>query len=253
MSGTAGEVPLPLSPLSLPQPPALADGAGAIRAGAESAGSSSSLPVPPNGALQAAITQPRGSPVPALQMAEVIEGVGVENKPPLTVSYSSGRSAASGSRDGRTPSITWPRDEDSDEDEYADCSPGDEPNAVLKRMNTLGPFRSNRSTASSGSGSLRLSLSGMLGTDSQQSPPNLDLSASMDHALHPELHKLVLKFTTMSEGTELPSFVVGREGATIGRSPQNTISIPNDSCMQESEHAVIEWRGEEGSFFIQDR
>ncbi len=66
-----------------------------------------------------------------------------------------------------------------------------------------------------------------------------------------KLDMIVLKFTTMSEGTNQQSYVVGRNGASIGRGKDNTICIQNDVCMSKSEHAIIEWR--EGSFYLLDQ
>ncbi|CAM9608520.1 unnamed protein product [Chrysoparadoxa australica] len=72
-----------------------------------------------------------------------------------------------------------------------------------------------------------------------------------DNEPYPDLHQVVLKFTTVSEGIEMPSFAVSRKGATIGRGPDNTISIPNDPCMKQRKHAVIEYRS--SGFYIQDQ
>ncbi len=66
-----------------------------------------------------------------------------------------------------------------------------------------------------------------------------------------KLDMIVLKFTTMSEGTDQQSYVVGRDGASIGQGKDNSICIQNDTCMSESEHAIIEWR--EGSFYLLDQ
>ncbi len=66
-----------------------------------------------------------------------------------------------------------------------------------------------------------------------------------------KLDKIVLKFTTMVEGIDQQSFVVGRNGASIGQGNDNSICIPNDTCMTESEHVIIEWR--EGSFYLFDQ
>ncbi|CAM9694934.1 unnamed protein product [Pylaiella littoralis] len=65
------------------------------------------------------------------------------------------------------------------------------------------------------------------------------------------LPEIILKFTTAADGTQAPSFAVGRDGATVGRGAGNDISIPSDSCMGESDHASILWRG--GAFHVEDR
>ncbi|CAN0441479.1 unnamed protein product, partial [Discosporangium mesarthrocarpum] len=63
------------------------------------------------------------------------------------------------------------------------------------------------------------------------------------------LEQVVLKFTTVAEGNETPSFTVGRSGATVGRLPGNSISIPSDACMRERDHASIIWQ--DGHFHVQ--
>lgn len=66
------------------------------------------------------------------------------------------------------------------------------------------------------------------------------------------LSEIILKFTTVADGNQASSFAVRREeGATVGRGAGNDISIPNDSCMGESDHASIVWRG--GAFHVEDR
>lgn len=66
------------------------------------------------------------------------------------------------------------------------------------------------------------------------------------------LSEIILKFTTVADGNQASSFAVRREkGATVGRGPRNDISIPNDSCMGELDHASIVWR--EGAFHVEDR
>lgn len=63
------------------------------------------------------------------------------------------------------------------------------------------------------------------------------------------LTQVILKFTTVADGNEAPSFAVGRGGATVGRGSCNDISIPTDACMKESDHASIVWK--EGAFHVQ--
>lgn len=63
------------------------------------------------------------------------------------------------------------------------------------------------------------------------------------------LTQVILKFTTVADGNEAPSFAVGREGATVGRGTDNDICIPADSCMDERDHASIVWK--EGAFHMQ--
>ncbi len=66
-----------------------------------------------------------------------------------------------------------------------------------------------------------------------------------------KLDKIVLKFTTMAEDVTQQSFVVGRDGASIGQGSSNSICIKNDAYMSETEHAIVEWR--EGSFYLLDQ
>ncbi|CAM9858483.1 unnamed protein product, partial [Scytosiphon promiscuus] len=66
------------------------------------------------------------------------------------------------------------------------------------------------------------------------------------------LSQIILKFTTVADGNDASSFTIEREhGATVGRGACNDISIPNDSCMGESDHASIVWR--DGAFHVEDR
>jgi len=66
-----------------------------------------------------------------------------------------------------------------------------------------------------------------------------------------KLDRIVLKFATIAEGVDQQSYVVGRDGASIGRGQCNSICIRNDTCMSESKHATIEWR--DGSFYLLDQ
>lgn len=65
------------------------------------------------------------------------------------------------------------------------------------------------------------------------------------------LSQVILKFTTVTDGNEPPSFAVGTDGATIGRGSCNDISIPTDQSMVESDHASIVWK--ENAFHLQVR
>eukprot|EP01006_Ploeotia_vitrea_P020904 TRINITY_DN53229_c0_g1_i1.p1 TRINITY_DN53229_c0_g1~~TRINITY_DN53229_c0_g1_i1.p1 ORF type:complete len:651 (+),score=-15.72 TRINITY_DN53229_c0_g1_i1:141-1955(+) len=63
---------------------------------------------------------------------------------------------------------------------------------------------------------------------------------------------LVLKFTTLSEAnTEPPSFCVGINGARIGQSRENEVSVPSDAKLAKIAHASIEFYN--GSFYLVDR
>lgn len=85
-------------------------------------------------------------------------------------------------------------------------------------------------------------------------PPCYDSAgppASAAPAAPGSLSEIILKFTTVADGNQASSFAVRREeGATVGRGACNDISIPNDSCMGESDHASIVWRG--GAFHVED-
>lgn len=66
------------------------------------------------------------------------------------------------------------------------------------------------------------------------------------------LTSLVLKFTTLSEAnTEAPSFTVGINGARIGQSKDNEVSVPSDTKLAAMAHASIEFYN--GSFYLVDR
>lgn len=65
------------------------------------------------------------------------------------------------------------------------------------------------------------------------------------------LNKIVLKFTTVSDGcNEAPSFTVGPKGARIGRDMENEISVPSDLRLAPFAHATIEYI--KGSFYVLD-
>lgn len=62
---------------------------------------------------------------------------------------------------------------------------------------------------------------------------------------------MVLKFTTLSEAnTEAPSFTVGINGARIGQSKDNEVSVPSDTKLAKMSHAAIEFYN--GSFYLVD-
>jgi hypothetical protein len=65
------------------------------------------------------------------------------------------------------------------------------------------------------------------------------------------LSKIVLKFTTVSEGcNEAPSFTIGPKGARIGRDSENEISVPSDTRLAPLAHATIEYI--RGAFYVVD-
>lgn len=65
------------------------------------------------------------------------------------------------------------------------------------------------------------------------------------------LTKIVLKFTTVSEGcNEAPSFQIGTKGARIGSGPSNEIYVPSDLRLAVENHASIEYS--KGNFYISD-
>ena len=64
------------------------------------------------------------------------------------------------------------------------------------------------------------------------------------------LPTIVLKFTTLSEATEAPSFTINSRGARIGRGTMNEVSIPSDARLANIGHASIEYNG--GVFYLLD-
>ncbi len=89
-------------------------------------------------------------------------------------------------------------------------------------------------------------------TDNDGGPASGDSTAyAIFERVNLKLDKIVLKFTTMAEDITQQSFVVGRDGASIGQGSSNSICIQNDACMSETEHAIVEWR--EGSFYLLDQ
>lgn len=65
------------------------------------------------------------------------------------------------------------------------------------------------------------------------------------------LTKIVLKFTTVSDGvSEAPSYVVSTRGARIGRDTSNEISVPSDVRLAAKAHSTIEYS--KGSFHLVD-
>lgn len=65
------------------------------------------------------------------------------------------------------------------------------------------------------------------------------------------LDKIVLKFTTISEGcNEAPSFCITTNGARIGSDPCNEVYVPSDIRLATEAHAKIEYIN--GSFYIND-
>lgn len=65
------------------------------------------------------------------------------------------------------------------------------------------------------------------------------------------LNKIVLKFTTLSEGcNEAPSFIVSTSGAKIGRDLDNEIYVPSDPRLAPKAHAIIEYS--KGNFYFSD-
>lgn len=64
------------------------------------------------------------------------------------------------------------------------------------------------------------------------------------------LTSIVLKFTTLSESNEAPSFTIGSRGGRIGRSAGNEVSIPSDSRLASVGHATVEYTN--GAFFLVD-
>lgn len=65
------------------------------------------------------------------------------------------------------------------------------------------------------------------------------------------LTKIVLKFTTVSEGAnDAPSFTVDTKGARIGRDACNEVFVPSDVRLAPVAHATVEYS--KGSFYIVD-
>eukprot|EP00614_Pseudopedinella_elastica_P025905 CAMPEP_0172621240 /NCGR_PEP_ID=MMETSP1068-20121228/110500_1 /TAXON_ID=35684 /ORGANISM="Pseudopedinella elastica, Strain CCMP716" /LENGTH=126 /DNA_ID=CAMNT_0013428909 /DNA_START=70 /DNA_END=446 /DNA_ORIENTATION=- len=54
--------------------------------------------------------------------------------------------------------------------------------------------------------------------------------------------ELVFKFTTLSDGDEQASFIVGTAGGAVGRAPgENVIFVPSDATLARCGHAQIEF------------
>lgn len=63
--------------------------------------------------------------------------------------------------------------------------------------------------------------------------------------------KLIMRYTTISEdGTCFPPVTIDEAGATVGRSRDNKVSVPNDDSLMVMNHARI--FVENGVFFIED-
>jgi hypothetical protein len=71
------------------------------------------------------------------------------------------------------------------------------------------------------------------------------------------VEKIVLKFTTLSDGNEQASFVVGPAGGSVGRSSrgENVVFVPSDATLAPVRHAAIErssGSGGDGRFWLLD-
>lgn len=78
-----------------------------------------------------------------------------------------------------------------------------------------------------------------------------NISESIKNNREGNFKSIVLKFTTLSEGTnETPSFTVGPKGASIGREQSNEICVPNDQRLAPEGHSRIEFH--RGAFYIID-
>jgi len=64
--------------------------------------------------------------------------------------------------------------------------------------------------------------------------------------------RLVLKFATLIDGYNQPSFVIGPDGCTVGRGESNSVCIPTDSTMVPEAHAAIDYIPEEVAFYLRD-
>jgi serine/threonine protein phosphatase PrpC len=64
------------------------------------------------------------------------------------------------------------------------------------------------------------------------------------------LEAIVLKFTTLADRHEVPSFYIDTEGGTIGSSPQqNEVSIPNDAHLNDQHARLSHYNG---AFFLEN-
>lgn len=53
--------------------------------------------------------------------------------------------------------------------------------------------------------------------------------------------RLVLKFTTLSDGNEKASFCLDTRGGTIGRGLENHVCVPSDTTLAKLRHACVEY------------
>ena len=89
----------------------------------------------------------------------------------------------------------------------------------------------------------------MINKKNTESTSLKDSKSSM--LLGTQLTSIVLKFTTLSENSaETPSFIVGPNGAKIGRDSTNDVSVPSDTRLAPIAHSVIEYS--KGSFYLVD-
>lgn len=87
-------------------------------------------------------------------------------------------------------------------------------------------------------------------TKKNETIPNSKESKS-SFLLGTQLSSIVLKFTTLSENSvETPSFIVGVNGARIGREPSNEVCVPSDTRLAPIAHSTIEYS--KGSFYLVD-
>jgi len=117
---------------------------------------------------------------------------------------------------------------------------------------------SRRPKSRSGSARMHLSHQGSSGgistSPSQQSkeaPSDTSSSGSRNGEMF-GMQRIVLKFTTVSEGSEPSAFIVDRSGARIGRGAENKVSIPSDTTMRLREHARIDYDETEKAFRLVD-
>ena len=88
---------------------------------------------------------------------------------------------------------------------------------------------------------------------SSSSSSSLSTSNNNNSIKDGPIDRIVLKFTTISEvGAEAPSFVVNKNGASIGRDSSNEVCVPSDLKMSEKSHSKIEYDESTGSFNLID-
>lgn len=96
-------------------------------------------------------------------------------------------------------------------------------------------------------GLMRKALSGMDRRDAKGTKKSMDITdpASSFSLLTEDMsERIVLKFTTVTDGSSQPSFTVTEEGATVGQGAENTLKILSDECIVQNSHAIIHYQSD---------